>query len=310
MLGTGSAGELARNTHRTLLEAARGAGRPAIEDWSSALEPSSLGSGRSRCCGCCDRRRFVNGARSGLRHHNAARRGSRWRWLWSLDLWGARGCSGGSDGLGGDFLQGHNRSSRRLRRDNRCTRGRNLRLCRGSRRSHWRLRCYHHNGLGRDWCLLWRRRPGRSCLSWRYHRGGLHHDILRRNYGHHRAWDSSTSWGLGHNSSGRWLGCDCRRCRRNNRRRWPRLRHNLARLRACGRSRRCCGSDSRRRRRRLHRSFRNHRWRRRFARWNQALASLCLLFLLFGQNGLHHVAWLGDVGKIDFRCDCLGCARR
>ena len=43
---------------------------------------------------------------------------------------------------------------------------------------------------------------------------------------------------------------------------------------------------------------------------NVAPACLCFLFLLFGQNGLHHVAGLGDVGKIDFRRNCLGCARR
>jgi hypothetical protein len=41
-----------------------------------------------------------------------------------------------------------------------------------------------------------------------------------------------------------------------------------------------------------------------------ALASLRLIFLLLGQNGLHHVAGLGDVGEIDLRRNCLCGARR
>jgi hypothetical protein len=34
-----------------------------------------------------------------------------------------------------------------------------------------------------------------------------------------------------------------------------------------------------------------------------------LVFLLFRKNGLHHVAWLGYVGKIDLRSDSLRAAR-
>jgi hypothetical protein len=41
-----------------------------------------------------------------------------------------------------------------------------------------------------------------------------------------------------------------------------------------------------------------------------AAASLGFLFLLFGQNRLHHVARLGDVGEINLGCDGLGGARR
>jgi hypothetical protein len=41
-----------------------------------------------------------------------------------------------------------------------------------------------------------------------------------------------------------------------------------------------------------------------------AAASLGFLFLLFGQNRLHHVAGLGDVGEINLGCDGLGGARR
>ena len=41
-----------------------------------------------------------------------------------------------------------------------------------------------------------------------------------------------------------------------------------------------------------------------------AAASLGFLFLLLGQDGLHHVAGLGDVGEIDLGCNGLGGARR
>jgi hypothetical protein len=41
-----------------------------------------------------------------------------------------------------------------------------------------------------------------------------------------------------------------------------------------------------------------------------ALASFRFLFLLFRQNGLHHVARLGNVREIDFGCDGLGSACR
>jgi hypothetical protein len=34
------------------------------------------------------------------------------------------------------------------------------------------------------------------------------------------------------------------------------------------------------------------------------------LFFFLGQNGLHHVAGLGDVGEIDLGCDALRGARR
>ena len=41
-----------------------------------------------------------------------------------------------------------------------------------------------------------------------------------------------------------------------------------------------------------------------------ALASLRLNFLLLRQDGLHHVAGLGDVGEIDLGRNCLRGARR
>jgi hypothetical protein len=40
-----------------------------------------------------------------------------------------------------------------------------------------------------------------------------------------------------------------------------------------------------------------------------ALARLLLLFLLVGQNGFEHVAWLGDMGKINLGLNALRGAR-
>jgi hypothetical protein len=35
------------------------------------------------------------------------------------------------------------------------------------------------------------------------------------------------------------------------------------------------------------------------------MARFFLFFLFLGQNGLHHIAWLGDVREVDLRDDCL-----
>jgi hypothetical protein len=40
------------------------------------------------------------------------------------------------------------------------------------------------------------------------------------------------------------------------------------------------------------------------------VARLVFLFLLFGQNRLHHIAGLGDVRKVNLRGNRLACARR
>jgi hypothetical protein len=40
-----------------------------------------------------------------------------------------------------------------------------------------------------------------------------------------------------------------------------------------------------------------------------AAAGLSFFFLLFGKNGFHHVAGLGNVGQIDLGCNGLGSAR-
>lgn len=41
-----------------------------------------------------------------------------------------------------------------------------------------------------------------------------------------------------------------------------------------------------------------------------ALACLGFLFLLLGQDGLHHIARLRDVGQVNLWCNCLRSARR
>jgi hypothetical protein len=40
------------------------------------------------------------------------------------------------------------------------------------------------------------------------------------------------------------------------------------------------------------------------------MARLFFLYLFLGQNGLHHIAGLGDVREVDLRGNCLACARR
>ena len=80
------------------------------------------------------------------------------------------------------------------------------------------------------------------------------------------------------------------------------MRNNLARFRTSGGGRR--RGDSHNRRRSLRRRRRNGTCRR------AALAGFRFLFLLLGQNGLHHVAGLRHVREIDFGSDGLGPARR
>lgn len=108
------------------------------------------------------------------------------------------------------------------------------------------------------------------------------------------------------NGSRRWLGSDGRSSGRNDRRGRARLRHNLAWLRLDRSGRRCRHCDDR------GRGLRGRFWRchRRSCTGRRvALASFCFLLLFLGQNGLHHVAGLGNVREIDFRCDRLRSAR-
>ena len=108
------------------------------------------------------------------------------------------------------------------------------------------------------------------------------------------------------------------RWRDDNGRRGARLGKDLARLRTsrCGGGRR--GNCHHHRRRRTSRRLRDY-WRRGPLR-QTALPRLGFLFLLFGQNGLQHVARLGDMRQVNFgrnallgtRClrACLACGAR
>ena len=145
-------------------------------------------------------------------------------------------------------------------------------LCRANlfvagRRSHVRL---NHHGLG------WRHNHDRPS----------HGNSACRCLGYY--W---TGWGTGSNR--RWS----RRCD-DNRRRRARLRNNLPRFRPGGLLRRRCNGDRRRgSNRRRRRSGRTHGGMR--------LPRFLLLFLLIGQNGLHHISWLGNVREIYFWSDGL-----
>ena len=316
MFGPRSArGELAGCTRCALLESSWSTSRSAVENRFPALDACSLGRRRGRTGGNY-RGRLVNRSRTGLRHHHTTRSGSRRsrRQFWSLHLWGDRSSCRGNDGLRRRFLNGSSRSGRGLRCCYRHRRSCDLwfvrrRRCRSRRRSLHRLRRDHHNGLRRRRSLVWYCcRLSLRSLGWRHRRWRSDHDALWRHYRHSRARRSNAGRCLGHHGSSWRLRSDGRGCRLHDRGSGPGLRHNLARLRSCGSGGRCC-SSSRRWWGRLRWSLRNHGCRG-FARRNQALACLCFLLLLFGQNSLHHVAWLGNVGKINLGSDRLGCARR
>ena len=104
---------------------------------------------------------------------------------------------------------------------------------------------------------------------------------------------------LGDHRTGRGAGGNCwRRWRtRNDGRRRAWLRNDFSRFwpaRRCWR--RCDGN--------LHGA--DWRWRRSWrAHRRVGLPRILLLFLLVGQNGLHHVSRLGNVGEIDFWSDGL-----
>lgn len=168
----------------------------------------------------------------------------------------------------------------------------------------------------RRWRLSCRWRPGncrlvfaRSRSPWRLPR------LVQRpvrgdprlNDGSRRGWRNHNHRARCRHRACRWLGHDSARrrsagnrrssCgRSNNRRSLPRLRNNPARLRA----RRSCGGKRGRGGRGAHRGH---------ARLSRRGGGLCrhahvtrvfFLFLLLGENGLHHIAGLGDVREIDF----------
>ena len=250
---------------------------PAIEDRLAALNSAA----RSRCRSHGSNiRRFVDWPRSGLRHHHAARRqcgghpalaALRRRACWRT----RRLCGNGGYGCC-SFRRG--RRGLRSSRCGRCTFQCGCR-CR-------RLR--NRERLGRCWLLFAR---GRS-------RGRLHCARRRWRNHHHRARSRYRACGwLGHHGARRWAAGNGRRscgCG-NNRRCLPRLRNNFPRFRACR-----CGGGSRGSGGRgvRHGLGRLCRWGGRLCR-HARVTRFCFLFLLLGQNGLHHIAGLGDVRKID-----------
>lgn len=181
---------------------------------------------------------------------------------------------------------------------------------------------------GRDgYCLNCGRRdcgrPGCSRLDWRRlfgdagrllaqsGRGSGRPDDhgCRRGHNNKRPGGSGCAGGRpGNYCAAGWAGGNCRggRGRDNNGWRGTRLRHNFARLgpgRRCRRrsndwSLRVCGPDGG-----------GNRWRLG-AHSCMALPRFLLFLLLVGQNGLHHITGLGDVGEIDFGLQPLWSARR
>ena len=193
--------------------------------------------------------------------------------------WRAHGRTGRLRGNGGNrccnFCRGCRNFRNRWRLERGCRRLRlrrfgNHRLVFACRRSHWRL-----NGSSR------RRRRNHNHRARSRNRASRRprHDSARRR----TAGNGWRSCGL--------LG--------NDRRRLTRLRNNPARLRA-----RRGGSGNRRRG--AHGGRRRLRGRGgRFCRHAHVMR-LFFLFLLLGQNGLHHIAGLGDVRQIDFGNDAGG----
>ena len=139
---------------------------------------------------------------------------------------------------------------------------------------------------------------------------GLRPDDHASRWGHNHNWPRGSDCSYGrpgdYGASGR-PGCNGRRSRgrHHNGRCGTRLRHNLARLGTGWH--RCCGN---------HRSLRcgwlcGRGCRRRLGTdGRMALPRFLLFLLLVGQNGLHHIAGLGDVGEIDFGLQTLRSARR
>ena len=144
----------------------------------------------------------------------------------------------------------------------------NCRLLFACSRSRWRLD-------GNSW--RWRNHNHRARSRHRACRW-LRHDSARRR----SAGNSRRSSGLCNN----WRGL-------------PRLRNNLARLRA----RRSCGGSRGRGGRGALRGLGRLRSRGGRLCRHAHVTRLIFLFLLLGQNGLHHIAGLGDVRQIDLGND-------
>ena len=292
MLGAWASGELAcsrSSAGGTLRVAARAARWPvAVEDGPAALNSSSGGSGIGLDRSLNYWRRLVKRTRPGLRHHHAPGRqcGGRRRSV-RMPLPTMSGSWRGSRCLLGNlcrrFLLGRNGDRLGSRWDRNHFRLNWL----GNRSSHNR-RCLNFN-LGRgcwgfDSCSRW--------WSGRY-RVLYDHSHRGRRLGNGRTLcEYGACRGLGDYRLGRRSRGNGWRNRRtnDNGRRGTRLGNNLARLRlgwSCGRRR-----DGDNRRSWTRRSL--DRLRCRTPR-HTALPSLFFLFLFLGQDGLQHVAGLGDM---------------
>ena len=293
MFGAWPTGELPWSTGSAL--EAGSSGWPAIENWLTALNSSCLCRSGCRSRSRGHRRRLVHRARTSLWHHHTSRGGSRWCWCGlgflnsALLRWRRCGDSFPGGRSGCDWRSRSNlNGSRCLSSRCGCLRSRgadHLRLLR-NRHSRRRRSCCRCRGFRSSGMLGW---LGSYCRRRFNHHGG-------RNDGDNRTRRRSARRRLGHHCSSRRLRGNRRCLGRNNGRSRARLGHNLARFRLRRRSR--CGWGARFRSCRLRRSF--WRYRSRFAWGHKAPASLGFLFLLFGEDCLHHVAGLRHVREIDF----------
>ena len=292
MLGARATGELScsgSSTGCALRVTSRAARWPiAVEDRPAALNSSSCDAGIGLNRSLHHWWRLVKRTRSGLRHHHSpggqrgcGRRGVRM----SLPTMSGRGLRRGCRGFNNNFSSrlrfgrnsdrfdnwqngDHNRFdcfSNRSSHNRRCV---NFSLCCGS----WRFRC------------CWRGRCWRNRML-------DDHGHSRRRDGDGRALhDRGTCRSLGNHRLGWRARSNGRRNRRthDNGRRRTGLRNNLARFRLGWRR----GRDGDN--------------RRRWARWclgglryrpsrQMTLPGLFFLFLFLGEDGLHHVAGLGNM---------------
>ena len=200
------------------------------------------------------------------------------------------------NGLGGDGGSGG--SSDGGRRGNR--HGSCCDLNSNSRRSNRSLRL--------DRCNWNFRGVGLRFARWRCNRRFDNHSDRRRHHGDSWTRRDRSSRSFSDNRAGRRAGSyGRRRVRRgHDGGSRPSLRNNLARLRSRRRrSRRrshCDAMDGRCRRLGRSRGSGPHRC--------MAATGFGFLFLLFGQNSLHHIAGLGDVGEINLGCNGLETTRR
>ena len=295
MLGAWAASELAcsrRSAGCALGIAARAARRPvAVEDRPAALDSSSGDSGIRLDRSLHHRRRLVKRTRPGLRHYHAPggqRGGGRRSVRVPLSAMSGRRRRRGIRSLYSNFGDSYLLGRSGGRFDNSWGRNHGRLGCRdgGSRRNR---RCL-------NLCLGGGRWSFRNCS----HRCGW----SRRMLDHH------SHWGRRHNHG--WTRCNCRACRSlgddrlgrrargngwrsrrmdDNGRRGTGLGNDLARFRLGGRGGRPRNGNN---------CGRWRRWRlgglrRRTPLRHTALPGLFFLFLFLGQNGLQHVAGLGDM---------------